>query len=321
MTSNDPAGQPTPRWLELLLKMRHRRVEIIKKLEKVRNSNVIIFWNLDELKQEDFFTLADFLEIESPDKNIDLVLLSPGGNGEAGYRIGHAYQQWARNRDLSFRVIIPLYAKSAATILALGAHEIVMGLHSEIGPIDLQIPKLDATGKRWRYVPAMAVMDGLKLVGEHIERLPAMSQFFEEILGKEHLTLDELGLLERGRESGKQYAELLLMGGMLPDQDVARTTAERLADYYKFHGHPIDAFDAEQALNLRISHSGGREWQIIKELRDELQAFAGQPDIIPGAMVTSLVESAELRSWRYEALNHPAPQDGADSADSLPNES
>lgn len=305
--TSDFSSQPSSRWLDLVLQMRQRRAEVIEKLEKIRNSKVFVFWNLDELKRDDFFTLADFLEIESPDRDIDLVLLSPGGNGEAGYRIGHAFQQWAQQRGLSFRAIIPLYAKSAATILALGAHELVMGLHSEIGPIDLQIPKLDGARNRWRYVPAMAVIDGLKLVGEHIERLPAMSQFFEEILGKERLSLDELGLLERGRESGKQYAELLLIGGMIPDADVARATAERLADYYKFHGHPIDAFDAEQTLNLRVTHSSGLQWQTIKELRLEFQAFAGQPDIIPGAMVTSIVESSELRSWRYIALDNEVP--------------
>jgi len=295
-------GAPSSRWLDVVLEMRQRRAALIGKLEARRNSKIFVFWNLDELKRDDFFTLADFLELESPNKDIDLVLVSPGGNGEAGYRIGHAFQQWARQRDLSFRAIIPLYAKSAATILALGANEITMGLHSEIGPIDLQIPKLDMARNQWRYVPAMAVIDGLKLVGEHIGRLPAMSKFFEEILGKERLSLDELGLLERSRESGKQYAELLLMGGMIPDMDVARATAERLSDYYKFHGHPIDSFEAEQTLNLRIKRIGGDEWQLIKDVRDEFQAFAGQPDIIPGVMVTSMVESTELRSWRYVAL-------------------
>ena len=301
------SSEPSTCWLDIVLQMRQRRAEVIEKLEKIRDSKVFVFWNLDELKLDDFFTLADFLEAESPSKDIDLVLTSPGGNGEAGYRIGHAFQQWTQQRNLNFRTIIPLYAKSAATILTLGAHEITMGLHSEIGPIDFQIPKLDTKLNRWRYIPAMAVIDGLKLVGEYIDRLPAMSQFFQEILGKERPSLDELGLLERSRESGKQYAELLLMGGMIPDPDVARATSERLSDYYRFHGHPIDAFEAEQMLNLRINHSTENEWQVIKELRDEFQAFAGQPDIIPGVIVTSAVESAERRSWRYLALDSDSP--------------
>jgi hypothetical protein len=295
-------SRPSSRWLDVVLEMRQRRVALIEKLEARRKSKVFVFWNLDGLKLDDFFTLADFLEAESPDKDIDLVLVSPGGAGEAGYRIGHAFQQWTRQKDLSFRAIIPLYAKSAATILALGASEITMGLHSEIGPIDLQTLKRDTARNQWRYVPAMAVIDGLNLVAEHIGRLPEMSKFFEGILGEGPLSLDEIGLLERKRESGKQYAELLLMGGMIPEINVARATAERLSDYYKFHGHPIDSFEAEQTFSLRIKRSGGDEWRLIKDVRDEFQAFAGQPDIIPGVMVTSMVESAEHRSWRYIAL-------------------
>jgi hypothetical protein len=296
------APRQSAQWADDVLQMRKRRVAAIEKLEKMRDSTVFVFWNLDELRGDDFLTLADMLEEENPSKNVDFIVTSPGGNGEAGYRIGHTFQQWAARRELSFRVVIPLYAKSAATILALGAHELVMGVHSEIGPIDLQIAKIDKRTQRWRYVPAMAVMDGLKLVGEYIETLPAMGSFFQEILGKEELSLEELGVLERLRESGKQYGELLLQGGMIPNPEVARKTVERLSDYYKFHGHPIDAFDAEQNLKLNVKHSDGMEWAAIKELRAEFQEFVGQPGLIPGTVVTSVVECAKLRSWRYVPL-------------------
>lgn len=183
-----------------------------------------------------------------------------------------------------------------------------MGLHSEIGPIDPQMLKYDRLRERWRYVPALAIMDGLKLIGEHIEKLPKMSGFFEELLSKERLSLDELGFVERARESGKQYGELLLMGSMIKDEETARATVERLTDYYKFHGHPIDAFDAEQNLHLRVAHCSGTEWRAIKVLRDEYQAFVGQPGIIPGIVVTSAIESISLRSWRHVALETSTPQ-------------
>jgi ClpP class serine protease len=165
-TEETPSADTPSAWLDSVLKMRQSRVRAIEKLQQIRDSIVFVFWNLDELKREDFFTLADMLEEENPSKQIDLVVLSPGGSGEAGYRIGHSFQQWAKRKKLSFRVVIPLYAKSAAIILALGAHQIVMGLHSEIGPIDPQIPKYDQSRERWRYIPALSVMDGLKLVSE-----------------------------------------------------------------------------------------------------------------------------------------------------------
>lgn len=288
-------------WLSRVLALREERIAAIAALEAIRETAVFVLWNIDALRREDFVTLADFLEVEAPDVDIDLVLLSPGGSGEAGYRIGHAFQQWATRRSLKFSVVIPLYAKSAATILALGAHEIVMGLQSEIGPIDPQIPELDRDGKGWRYVPAMALMDGLKLVSEHVEQLPEMRRFFEELLKGEQLSLKGLGVVERARETGKQYGEMLLTGGMIDNAEAARAAADRLTDFYKFHGHPVDSFDAEENLSLKIHHSSGEEWATIKLLRDAFQRFVGRPDLLPGAIVTTAIESRSRRSWRVSS--------------------
>lgn len=158
-------------WLKVLEELRRERVNSIRKLQELRKTKVFVFWNLDELVRQDFFVLADMLEDENPSADVDLVVLSPGGSGEAGFRIGHTFQGWCRKRDLDFRVVIPLYAMSAATVLALGAHEIVMGLQSEIGPIDPQFRRRNPQTGQFRYVPAMAVIDGLKLIGEHIEKM------------------------------------------------------------------------------------------------------------------------------------------------------
>lgn len=295
----DNTAADIPIWLAKVLEKRQRRISAIREIERLRDSVVFVLWNLDELKRDDFFTLADTLEEENPEKDVDLVVLSPGGSGEAGYRIGHSFQQWTKRKELSFRVLVPLYAKSAATILALGANEIVMGLHSEIGPIDPQIPKYDQARERWRYIPAMSVFDGLKLVSEYIHKIPQMSKFFEELVKNERLGLDDLGLLERARESGKQYGENLLVDGMLTDRKLARGTVERLSDYYKFHGHPIDAYEAEGVLKLKVHHATSQEWSALKLLRDEFQDFVGHPGSIPGLVVVSAVETKNLRSWRY----------------------
>jgi len=285
-----------------VIKMRKKRAKTIQKLQNKRSSTVFVLWTLEELKPKDFFTLSDMLEEEKPTSDIDLIVLSHGGNGETGYRIGHTFQGWAQRNNVSFRVIIPQYAMSAATILSLGAHEIVMGLPSEIGPIDPQIPKYDNNRGEWRYIPALAVLDGLKLVSEYIQKIPDMSRFFEEIVRNENLTLTSLGLLERMRETGKQQAEALLIKGMLPEEDQAKETAARLTDYYKYHGHPIDAFEAEEDLKLKIVHCQLDEWQMVKEIRDEFQNFVGKPGIISDMVVTCAIETTSYRSWRYKPL-------------------
>jgi hypothetical protein len=282
--------------------MRERRVSAINRLQELRESVVFVFWNLDQLKQDDFFSLADVLEAEDPSKPIDLIVLSPGGNGEAGYRIGHTFQQWAKKKGTEFRVIIPLYAMSAATILALGANRLVMGLQSEIGPIDPQIPKYDRARQQLRYIPALSILDGLKLISEHIDKTTNISKFFEEIFRRESITLDEIGELERWRESGKQMGQTLLSGGMINDNKAARKTVETLTDYYKNYGYPIDAYEAASSqLNLSVEHAAPNIWNVVKEIRDEYQRFVGVLNLVPRAIVASVVETARFRVWRYIA--------------------
>jgi hypothetical protein len=70
----------------------------------------------------------------SPGENLHLMLVSQGGDGEVAVRLVRA----AQARCARMTVIVPDYAKSAATLLALGAHEILMGPTSDLGPVDPQ---------------------------------------------------------------------------------------------------------------------------------------------------------------------------------------
>lgn len=63
-----------------------------------------------------------------------LMLSTPGGDGETAVRLVRSAQR--RCRELT--VIVPDQAESAGTILALGAHHILLGPTSDLGPIDPQ---------------------------------------------------------------------------------------------------------------------------------------------------------------------------------------
>lgn len=72
----------------------------------------------------------------APDKQEIAVLLhSPGGYAQDAYRIARTLQTHCNG----FVAIVPKYAKSAATLLALGATDIIMSDHAELGPLDAQI--------------------------------------------------------------------------------------------------------------------------------------------------------------------------------------
>ena len=91
-----------------------------------------------EISYDLFRELRDLLdEIESSrdETEIDLWIESPGGDAHAAYKIALLFRAKAHK----LRVVVPDYAKSAATLLALAADEIFMAPAAELGPLDAQI--------------------------------------------------------------------------------------------------------------------------------------------------------------------------------------
>ncbi len=86
-------------------------------------------------------------------RELDLILTSPGGLAEATESI----VAYLRTKFDHIRVFVPTVAMSAATMLALGADEIVMGRHSQLGPIDPQFTIMTPEGPRSS--PARAILD------------------------------------------------------------------------------------------------------------------------------------------------------------------
>ena len=69
---------------------------------------------------------------ERPFPKLDVFLVSNGGDSVVPWRLVSLFREFAK----SFNVLIPYRAYSAATLLALGADEIVMHPFGELGPID-----------------------------------------------------------------------------------------------------------------------------------------------------------------------------------------
>lgn len=76
-------------------------------------------------------------------KGLDLILHTPGGNIAATESIV-VYLKEMFGRDI--RVIVPQIAMSAGTMIALSSKEIIMGKHSNLGPIDPQFGGVSCHG-------------------------------------------------------------------------------------------------------------------------------------------------------------------------------
>jgi Serine dehydrogenase proteinase len=91
------------------------------------------------------------------ERQVDLLLHSPGGNPDAAESI----MAYLRQRFDHIRCVIPLAAMSAATMMALACDEIVMGGHSQLGPVDPQITIPTPEGPRT--APAQAIKDQFEM--------------------------------------------------------------------------------------------------------------------------------------------------------------
>jgi len=73
-----------------------------------------------------------------------LFLTTFGGSAHAAYRIARRLQKCYKSTS----IFINTCCKSAGTLLALGANEIIMSDLAEIGPLDVQLLKADELGER-----------------------------------------------------------------------------------------------------------------------------------------------------------------------------
>jgi len=68
-----------------------------------------------------------------------LFLATYGGDPSAGYRIARGL----RHHYDHLTIVIPTYCKSAGTLMAIGADELVIADKGELGPLDMQLKKPD----------------------------------------------------------------------------------------------------------------------------------------------------------------------------------
>lgn len=184
-------------------------------------------------------------------KDVLLILLSRGGNIEPAYQISKLCKSFALNR---FVVVVPRYAKSAATLIALGADQIHMGPLGQLGPIDPQLGGL----------PALGVAQALKTIASMAETYPGSAEMFARYL-RMAVTVEQIGYCDRISESALQYAERLL--STKPKLvSSANGIARSLVYEYKDHGFVIDVAEARSLLSEDFIVSESREIKMAEIL-------------------------------------------------------
>lgn len=189
--------------------------------------------------------------------NILMIIQSGGGNIEPAYLISKTCKRLSKSK---FNVVIPRKAKSAATLISLGANEIHMGLLSELGPIDPQFGGF----------PALGLSNAMEKIAAMSEKYPKASDMFAKYL-TDNINIQHLGLFERINESATQYASRLLEGKEFSDGYTAESLADHFTNHYKDHSFVIDADEASSLLGSKVVKEGAKEYDLGNLVYEFLQ--------------------------------------------------
>jgi len=266
---------------------RNARLERIKAIQQSRKSKVVVYYSIDILSGHDAEILFDLLQGVGKQQKLDLFLLSPGGYADPAFKMAKLCRDFSQD---NFGVIIPHYAKSAATLLCLGSDELVMGHASEIGPTDPRIEIKDEYGRKIN-VSATSVEDALKVVEEYTKKDPVKSLKYMPLLEK--INLNTLGEYRRALLSSRHYAqELLKTGKLLKDPSKYKSVAKKLATNYYSHGYPIKSDTAKADLGFNITEADKDLWQAIWQLHKLYDAMI--QDSRGQTMITTIFEAEEF---------------------------
>lgn len=112
---------------------RYRRQELVRYYKEITGANLVSF--IDGIYPDCLVTLEDVLYDCDPSEELHVLLASPGGDGETALKLIRLMHSHCSR----LTILVPDMAKSAATIICLGADEILMGPAGDLGPIDPQM--------------------------------------------------------------------------------------------------------------------------------------------------------------------------------------
>lgn len=249
-------------------KERYSRRELIEEIEHDTQRELIVYIaNLQHpgggIDRNDVMAFGDLLD-KVKGTNLDLLLQSPGGDIDVAEKIVYM----CRGRTDNFRVIVTESAKSAATLIALAADEIVMGDTSELGPIDPQITITTAAGQTYSR-PALSFLDGLRAIQDEVEKSGGtLSPVYFPLL--EQLDPALIDFCKKAIKRAEQFAVKWLKQSQCKNEPKkAGKIAHKLVDpkRYLMHGTVIDHNEARDlGLSIKYLPPNDPLWQAIWRL-------------------------------------------------------
>ena len=246
---------------------------VYEELEKIRKRPIISYVTSirpgcsAQMTQEVLpIIIKQINEIKNDSNSIDLLIISNGGDPIVSWRI----ISLLRERFKHISILIPYTAYSAATLLALGADEIIMHPFGNLGPLDPQLSFIDNQGnqKTISYEDITKYIEFVKDTGITDQEL--IQRSFEKLTIEIPPTL--LGFAKRSSQLGLTMGQKLLATHM-DDENKTKVISETLNTKFYHHGYPLGRKEARE-IGLPISKSNKKVeelmWNIYEDFMDEL---------------------------------------------------
>src|SRR6266853_184066 len=107
----------------------------LEKQRKSRIYSIVHTGGNQHICRPEFSTALAWREQFRGIKTLEILIHSTGGHSSVSYRLA----QYFRRHCKQLNILVPIMAKSAATLLSLNADQIFMGEFAELGPLDTQL--------------------------------------------------------------------------------------------------------------------------------------------------------------------------------------
>jgi ClpP class serine protease len=263
----------------------HQRQAAIADYERRNRCRLVVF--VGDILPGSVTMLAECLHDVVGDQELHMLLWSLGGDPDVAVRLARMAQ--SASGELDVVVLVPDVAKSAATVLTLGADRIVMGPTSDLGPIDPQI--------RWGehgMVSAKDLIDGVARAVNEVDARPNTAGLFAQMLaGLDVRTLEFAhSMLDQTEDIARQALRCSRHRSAESVEEMLAALRVSLVDEPDSHTAVIGASEAAE-IGLPVHQLGHTDpqWQALWSLWTRYLVL-GPPEllVVHESTTTSFVE-------------------------------
>ena len=322
--------QQTPEFLSYLNELNihqdqlNKRQQLIRDIEKklsdrygVENRLISYVFRFGHpraaISSADIALFESLLNPISSTAQINVLLHSPGGDGTIIEKMVEMCRAHLAGDHRKLRVIVPNIAKSAATLFALGADEILMGYCSELGPIDPQVT-ISVSGMV-QFVSALAFVESrdkiMKDLAKAIKKKESTTGLLQQLAGLNIPFTNEMeNWIGFAQKTGANLLDKYMLKPRIRNATQRRRKANQIAkkllskQLFPIHGQFIDGATAKRELELEIDilDRTNELWKKIWEyyIRCEIQMNL---QINPPMIKIKLFESEKLSLVMQDTAN------------------